>query len=331
MLLILFMRTPTSLNFLGLMIMANIKYLNEHLVKKYLSLKPLVTAIEQALSNFSDKKNGGIVQPVRMTLPAKKDDGLYLLMPCYSAKDSTMATKTLSLYLHNHERFNISNHHSIITVFDSSTGTPRGIMDGTYISGYRTAAATAVAIKYLSKPDDSILTVVGTGFQAGCHFDMIPHVKQFKEVRVCGRTLEKVEALSRKYGALGFTSVEEAVSGADVIITCTRSTSPFLCGRWVKQGSLVNVVGACYPTTREVDDELMLSSAVVADTKEGALVQSGDIIGSKCEVVGELGDVINGVLDVDFTKTRLFKSQGIAVEDLVAAKLVLEEYEKDQM
>ena len=95
-------------------------------------------------------------------------------MPCYSAKDSTMATKTLSLYLHNHERFNISNHQSIITVFDSSTGTPRGIMDGTYISGYRTAAATAVAIKYLSKPDDSILTVVGTGFQAGCHFDMIP-------------------------------------------------------------------------------------------------------------------------------------------------------------
>ena len=310
--------------------MTDIKYLNEDLVKKYLPLEPLISAVEQALSNFSDKENGGIVQPVRMALPAEKDDGLYLLMPCYSAKDGTMATKTLALYPHNHERFQISGHQAIITVFDSVTGTPRGIMDGTYISGYRTAAATAVAIKYLSKPDDSILTIVGTGFQAGCHIEMISLVKQFKEVRICGRTAQKVETLSKKYGIIGFTSVEEAVAGADVIVTCTMASSPILFGRWVKEGALVNVIGACTPTSREVDDELMLSAVVISDTKEGACVESGDVIGSKCHVVGELGDVINGKLNVDFGKTRLFKSQGIAIEDLVAAKLVLEAYEKDQ-
>lgn len=298
------------------------QYIDASRVKQVLKYEDLIPVIEEALKNFSDRENGGIVQPMRTSVQVA-ERGFLLVKPAYSAKDNALATKILTVFPENGEQglpALISN----IFVLDPSNGVPQVIMDGIVVTDMRTAAASAVATKYLTSEEAQIvLCILGSGAQARSHAEALKHVRSFSEVRVWSRTFANAQKFADEIGAKVFATVEEAVSGADVIVTVTMATEPILYAKWVKPGALINSVGAPKPTWRELDDELMLTSFIVADSYEAALKEAGDVILSKATVSGEIGDVIAGRLSVPEGKTKIFKSLGMAIEDVVSSKLVL--------
>ncbi|XP_015253637.1 PREDICTED: ketimine reductase mu-crystallin [Cyprinodon variegatus] len=202
------------------------------------------------------------------------------------------------------------------------------VIDGEVITNMRTAAVSAISAKLLMPPGAEVLTILGTGKQALSHYKVFTEIFSFKEVRVWSRTKKGVERFVCSVGGpvKGCSSAEEAVRGADVIVTVTGSTEPVLFGQWVKAGAHVAAVGACRPDWRELDDVLMKAAVVYVDSREGALSESGDVLLSGAEVFAELGDVINGTKSAQREKTTVFKSLGMGVEDAVSAKLVFDQW-----
>ncbi|NWQ78786.1 CRYM reductase, partial [Columbina picui] len=173
-----------------------------------------------------------------------------------------------------------------------------------------------------------VLCILGAGVQAYSHYDIFTELFSFKEVRIWNRTKEKaVKFANSVNGPVRVcSSVQEAVSGADVIITVTMATTPILLGDWVKPGAHINAVGASRPDWRELDDELMKNSVLFVDSREAALTESGDVILSGAEIFAELGEVVKGTKPALPEKTTVFKSLGMAVEDTVAAKFVYDSW-----
>eukprot|EP00004_Rigifila_ramosa_P020836 TRINITY_DN5459_c0_g1_i2.p1 TRINITY_DN5459_c0_g1~~TRINITY_DN5459_c0_g1_i2.p1 ORF type:complete len:332 (+),score=91.58 TRINITY_DN5459_c0_g1_i2:9-1004(+) len=293
-----------------------------------------VTAcMEQVLAAFS-APGGGVLQPDRTVMSVSgSDGGLLFVMPGYVPGFPTgLGIKLVTLYPHN-DKLGLASHRALVTVFDSRTGQPAAQMDGDYITALRTACVSAVATKHLAAPTAKILAVLGTGTQARTHIEAVRLVRDFAEIRLWGRTLAKARALAAELAAAGITvrvcaEAAECVQGADVICTVTSATTPVLFGRWVKPGAHVNAVGACHPTWREMDDALMGSAAVVADSRTAAAKESGDIIQTKAPVVAELGEVaapgFSAARKAELQqRTTVFKSLGMAVEDIATAHLVL--------
>jgi ornithine cyclodeaminase/alanine dehydrogenase-like protein (mu-crystallin family) len=184
----------------------------------------------------------------------------------------------------------------------------------------RTAAVSAVATKLLAPPDAKILAILGSGVQAHSHVEALRLVRQFEEIRVWSPTTEHAEQFAKEIGATA-TSAEQAVHGADVIVTTTNSKTPVLKGAWLKPSSHVNAIGACRPDWRELDDEAM-SNVVFVDSREGAMKESGDVILSGAKIYAELGETLTGKVPSRANETTIFKSLGMAVEDIAAAMLV---------
>jgi thiomorpholine-carboxylate dehydrogenase len=207
-----------------------------------------------------------------------------------------------------------------IFLVDPETGTPLAIMDGRLITEMRTAAVSAAATKLLAPPDAKILGVLGSGVQARSHVEALRLVRQFEEVRVWSSTQKHAKQFAEEIGGTA-VSAEEAVCGADVVVTVTNSKTPVLKGSWLKRGSHVNAIGACRPDWRELDDEAM-SNVVVVDSREGALKESGDVILSCAKIYAELGEALAGKVPTRAKETTIFKSLGMAVEDIAAAILV---------
>ncbi|KAL9956961.1 hypothetical protein ACROYT_G038530 [Oculina patagonica] len=297
------------------------KYVSASRVEEVLKYEDLIPAIENALVNFSARESGGIVQPVRSAVQME-DRGFLLVMPAYSAKDNALAVKLITGFPEN-EKQGLPSFIGNIMVLDSRNGLPQAIVDGITITNMRTAAASAVATKYLATKDAQVLCILGSGAQGRSHVHALKHVRPFTEVRIWSRTFANAQKLAEEVGAKACATVEEAASGADVIVTATLATNPILFGKWVKPGAVINSVGAPRPTWRELDDEIMHNSFIVADSTEAAMEEAGDVILSKATVSGEIGDVISGKLAVPEGKIKIFKSLGMAVEDVVSANLVL--------
>lgn len=202
-------------------------------------------------------------------------------------------------------------------------------MDGEVITTMRTAAASAVASKYLANPKSKVLAILGSGHQARSHFDALACLYKFDEVRIWSRTSAKAEKLAQCIGATVYTTVEEAVLNADIICTVTFAMSPILKAEWVKPGAHINAVGACRPNWRELDETVMNNSIIYVDSRDAALEEAGDIIINKVQdkIYAEIGEVVNGTKEARWSQTTVFKSLGVAVEDVVAAKLVYEQHE----
>jgi len=207
-----------------------------------------------------------------------------------------------------------------IFLVDPETGTPLAIMDGRLITEMRTAAVSAAATKLLAPPDAKILAVLGSGVQARSHVEALRLVRQFEEVRVWSSTQKHAEQFAEEVGGTA-VSAEEAVRGADVVVTVTNSKTPVLKGSWLKRGSHVNAIGACRPDWRELDDEAM-SNIVFVDSREGAMKESGDVILSGAKIYAELGEALAGKLPTRANETTIFKSLGMAVEDIAGAMVV---------
>jgi len=291
-------------------------FLNEGQVREHLRMNELIPAMEKALIDFSA---GRVTQPVRSVIKVDvaAATGFLGLMPALTPDG--LGLKAVTFYPSNAER-GIPTHMATIFLVDPQTGTPLAIMDGRLITEMRTAAVSAAATKLLASPDAKVLAVLGSGVQARSHVEALLLVRQFEEIRVWSPTREHAERFAAEIGAKS-TPAEEAVRGADVVVTVTNSKAPVLKGSWLKAGSHVNAIGACRPDWRELDDEAM-SNVVFVDSREGAMKESGDVILSRAKIFAELGEALAGKVPTRANETTIFKSLGMAAEDIAAAMLV---------
>ena len=290
-------------------------FLNEEQVRERLSMAELISAMEKALIDFSA---GRVNQPVRSVLSVDPHGGFLGLMPAFTPDG--LGLKAVTFYPPNAQR-GIPTHMATIFLVDPETGTPLAIMDGRLITEMRTAAVSAAATKLLASPDAKVLAILGSGVQARSHMEALKLVRRFEEIRVWSPTLAHAKEFAREIGATAMPA-KEAVRGADVVVTATSSKTPVLNGDWLKSGCQVNAVGACRPDWRELDDQAMQNSVVFVDSREGALKESGDVILSGAKIYAELGEVLAGKVPAQANKTTVFKSLGMAVEDIAAAMLV---------
>ena len=289
-------------------------FLNEEQVRERLRMAELIPAMEKALIDFSV---GRVTQPVRSTIHIDPLGGILSSMPALTPNG--LGLKAVTFYPSNAER-GMPTHMATIFLVDPQTGTPLAIMDGRLITEMRTAAVSAAATKLLASPEAKVLAVLGSGVQARSHVEALRLVRRFEEIRVWSPTLEHARQLAEEIGGAAF-SAEQAVRGADVVVTVTSSKTPVLKGAWLKNGCHVNAIGACRPDWRELDNEAM-GNVVFVDSREGAMKESGDVILSSAKIYAELGEALAGKVPSRANETTIFKSLGMAVEDIAAATLV---------
>lgn len=290
-------------------------YLDEQRVRAFLQWEPLIDSMEEALAAFS---TGRVRQPVRSVITIEEQRRFLGIMP--AATDEVMGAKLVSFYPAN-EGTEYPTHNGTIVLLDTRTGVPLAAMDARLITEMRTAAVSAAITRYLMPEHAHVLALLGSGVQAHAHLEALGHVARFDEVRVWSRTPENAKRFARNHQAR-VTTAEEAVRDADVVVVATSSREPVLQGAWLKPGAHVNAVGANRPDWRELDDAAMRNTVVV-DSREAMAKESGDVILSKAEIYSEIGEIFaKRAAPPPRSATTIFKSGGLAVEDLYAANLV---------
>jgi ornithine cyclodeaminase/alanine dehydrogenase-like protein (mu-crystallin family) len=293
-------------------------HFDEEKVRALLSYDALIPAIRQALMDFSA---GRVQQPLRTIVPAIPHGGWFGVMP--AVYGSVMGAKMVTFYPGNAER-QMHTHMAVIQLFRSNTGEPLATMDGRLITEMRTAAVSAVAIDHLAHPAARVLGILGSGVQARSHVKALAGIRSFAEVLVWSRSPDHAQQFANEIGAR-VTTAEQAVSGADVVLAVTSSPVPVVFGRWLRQDAMVCAIGAATPERRELDDETM-RGAVVVESREAALKEAGDIVLARAQVAAEIGELLNGAQIDRGGRPVVFKSVGIAVEDIAAAKLVYDKF-----
>jgi alanine dehydrogenase len=286
--------------------------LSEGEVRPLLRMEELIPAIAGALRDLSA---GKVQQPTRLVLPVSEHNGFFGVMPAFGG---ALGAKLVTFYPNNK---GVPTHHAMILLFRPETGEPLVTMDGRLITEMRTAAASAVATDALARKDVSVLAILGSGVQARSHLEALRLVRKFRDVRVWSPRNSR--EFARQHDIFAAATAEEAVRGADVIVVATAATTPVLMGEWLSPGSHINAVGATRPNWRELDDETLRLARIYVDSREAAMKESGDIIAAG-HIFAEIGEVVGGSKsgresDEEIT---LFKSVGVAVEDIVAADLV---------
>jgi thiomorpholine-carboxylate dehydrogenase len=323
-------------------------YIAENEVREVLTCAALIPAIREALIDLSA---GRVVQPPRTILRAGSGEGTgngwFAVMPVIAG--DFMAVKTVTFYPGNAE-LGLHTHMAVVELLRRATGEPLALMDGRLITEMRTAAVSAVALDALAAQNVTSLGILGSGVQARSHLAALRHVRPgLTDIRIWSRTPENAQALadevnSGKRGAGEFGAVGSRVDGApsdqvraravpielaaaaDVVLTVTSSTIPVLEGRWLSPHAVILAVGATGSTLRELDDELMHSCFVVAESRDAVERESGDVRLSGAKVQAEIGEILANsatALNANLGGQRiLFKSVGLAIEDLTAARLV---------
>jgi thiomorpholine-carboxylate dehydrogenase len=289
-------------------------FLDEEQVRKHLRMEELIPAMEKALIDFS---GGKVAQPVRSVITVDPPGGFFGMMPALTAEG--LGIKLVTFYPTN-AKLGIPTHMATIFLVDPETGTPLAVMDGRLITEMRTAAVSAAATKLLASRDAKILAILGSGVQARSHVEALRLVRQFEEIRVWSSTKAHAERFAKEFGAKAMPA-EDTVRDADVVVTATNSKTSILQGAWLKPGCHVNAVGACRPDWRELDNDVM-ENVVFVDSREAALKESGDVILSGAKIYAELGEALAGKVPPRANETTIFKSLGMAVEDIAAALLV---------
>jgi ornithine cyclodeaminase/alanine dehydrogenase-like protein (mu-crystallin family) len=250
--------------------------------------------------------------------------------------DAVFALKAICLIPANPAR-GLDTHQGIVTLFDGEIGVPTAILDASAVTEIRTAAVTAVASRELARADATVLAILGAGVQARSHLDALTRVRDFAHVRIYAPTEAHAQAVIDETNApVGDTeltvapSAELAVQGADVVVVATSAREPVLSREWLSVGAHVNAVGASTLTAREIDVETVAASALFADSRESLRYEAGEFalaisegaISGEDHVRAELGEVLAGLKPgrADDSELTLFRSLGLAVEDLAAAE-----------
>jgi ornithine cyclodeaminase/alanine dehydrogenase-like protein (mu-crystallin family) len=300
-------------------------YISENEVRRVLTYEALIPAIRRALIDYSA---GCVQQPARMIMRTGNAEGhrngWFALMPVIHG--DVMGVKTVTFYPGNAE-LGIHTHMAMIELLDRATGEPLAVMDGRLITEMRTAAVSAVAFAALAPLhfDSSATTfgIVGSGVQARAHVRALRHVwPAMSEIRIWSPTGAHAEQCAAELGGRS-VSIEEAAA-ADVVLTATLSAEPVLHGRWLKPNALVFAVGGIGPVNRELDDEVMHTCYLVAEARDCVGRESGDVVGSGAKINAEIGEILARPEEASIPKNGrvLFKTVGMAIEDLTAARLV---------
>ena len=286
--------------------------LDERAVHDLLSMEELIPAMARAMADLS---SGKVVQPGRVMLPVTAHQGFLGLMPAYG---DALGAKLVTFYPNNQ---GIPSHHAMILLFKPETGEPLVTMDGRLITEMRTAAVSAVATRLLARPEASVLGILGSGVQARSHLEAMRLVRTIRDVRVWSP--RNAPAFAREFGVRAVASAEEAVRGADIVVLATSSQTPVLSGAWLAPGTHINAVGAPRPTWRELDDEALGRARLYVEQREAATRESGDVIASG-KIFAEIGEVVAGGKPGRQSpdEITLYKSVGVAVQDVVSADLV---------
>jgi alanine dehydrogenase len=304
-------------------------------VESFLPMAECIEVVEDALRVLA---RGEAVQPLRSAIWMPDRHGLLGVMPGMLGRlgggDPIAGVKVITVMPGNHSHGEES-HQGLVLLFEQERGRPLALLDATAVTAIRTAAASAVATRALAREDAGDLAVLGSGTQARSHLEAMGAVRRLHRVRVWSRNPESARRFAeRESQGLGLTvetmpSAREAVEGADLICTVTAATEPVLQGDWIAPGAHVNAVGACTPRARELDGAAVARSRLFVDRRESALAEAGDFLLARSEgavtdghILGELGEVLEGkVPGRQFPEEiTLFKSLGIAVEDLAAGR-----------
>jgi alanine dehydrogenase len=318
------------------------RLLTETDVKAVLSMDDLIETMASALRRFS---NGRVIQPVRPTI-AIASDAFFAAMPSFvrGADDgggAAMGAKLVTLFGSNAAR-GLHTHLATIVLLDPQTGALLALLDGRYITEARTAAVSAVSSRLLARKTAASLAIIGSGVQARSHLEALSRVHHLRQVAVWSpnkphrdQFVEEANSATATGGQTGVRpqvrAVEhagEAIVGADVIVLVTSSPSPVVESGWVKPGAHVISVGACRPNQREMDPALVAGARLFVDSRGAALVESGDVVMGIQEgrfgadhIVAELGELGEAAGRRSDTEITIFKSLGLAVEDVTAADL----------
>ena len=287
-------------------------------VRRLLRLEALVPALRRA---FIDLSTGRVVQPLRTVheLPAPRS--LLFLKPVVTRE--ALAVKLITQFPDNPAR-GLPTMLATLVLMDPHTGETLAVMEATWLTALRTAAVSAVGVDALASRAPQVVAMLGSGALARTHAAALRAVREVSEIRVWSRNAGNAAACAAEIRGIAKASAEEAVRGADLVCTVTNASEPVLKGAWLKPGAFVAAVGAVRPTWRELDDEAM-SNVVVADSREAAEQESGDVILSRAPVYAEIGELLAGSVPMPRAgATVVFKALGQAVADAVAARLVYE-------
>jgi ornithine cyclodeaminase/alanine dehydrogenase-like protein (mu-crystallin family) len=321
------------------------RLLTEADVRSVLTMDDLIETMASALQRFS---TGNVEQPVRPVISVSGDEAFFATMPALAREPNALGAKLVTVFGANHAR-GLPSHLASIVLLDPETGALRALLDGRYITEARTAAVSAVSSRLLARKTANSLAIIGSGVQAGSHLEALSRVHRFHNIAVWSPTKSHRDAFATRWGPTGVgpgsdrgrtpdsgypvSAVDhpgEAVVGAEVIVLVTSSPTPVIESGWVKPGAHVISVGACRPTQREMDPDLVARARLFVDSRKAALVESGDVVLGMKEgrfgadhIAAELGDLVNGATGRrSDTEVTIFKSLGLAVEDVTAADLV---------
>ncbi len=310
-----------------------VRILTQEQVTQLLPMPACLDLMDEALRTMT---RGGAILPLRTMLRLPEGKGIFGSMPSYLNPPDAIGLKAITVFPGN-EGTAYDSHQGVVLLFEATHGSLVAILDATSITAIRTAAVSGVATRALAKPDAGDLAILGAGVQALTHLDAMAAARPLRRVRVWSRTpgsVAKFVALARGRHPVvveAAPTAEAAVRGADLICTVTSSRVPILERRWLADGCHLNVVGASLAAARELDSDTVAAARVYTDRRESLLAESGDFLIPRSEgrfgdehLIGEIGEVLEGKVEGRRTATdlTLFKSLGLAIEDLAAAHFV---------
>lgn len=301
------------------------------------ALLPMAQAVEVIDSAMRRVSAGGAQLPLRSVVPVGGPN-LMGVMPGALDDPGCYGVKLVSLFPANPAR-GLSGHRGAVVLFEGETGGAIAMMDAGLLTAIRTAAASAVATRALARADARVLTIIGTGEQAEHHLAAMLAVRPLTQVRIVGRRAERAAAFAEQAAAhhsglnlTHGTDIRAAVAGADIVCTVTNSPAPVLMGDWLEPGQHLNIVGASVASKREVDDTVLRRASVWCDYRPSLLAQAGEVVDmiaagtwSASDLKGEIGAHLNGNAPgrQGPDEITLYRSLGIAAQDLAAAHFVL--------
>ena len=298
-------------------------------------LLPMEDCIELMSGVLADLARGSVWQPLRSVVRPPGEPSLIGLMPAHRSEPlPAYGLKAICIFPGNPAR-GLDTHQGGVLLFDGETGALRAVVDASAVTEVRTAAVSAVATRTLAREDTRELAILGSGVQARSHLEAMAKVRPFERARAWSRTADHARAFAAAaeapFPVEAVGGAEDAVRGADVVVTATSSPEPIVRRDWLAAGAHVNAVGASIPTARELDADTVASAALFADTRESLVNEGGDYLFAVREagigpehIRAELGEVLVGSREGRRSPEELtvFKSLGLAVEDLAAAEAV---------
>jgi alanine dehydrogenase len=307
--------------------------LSEQHVQSLIDIDELIVALERAHVQYS---TGNAVMPVRLVVPLPQIQGRITSMPGFLTQDQALGMKVVT-YFQDNPKNHLPAILATIMLFSTETGKMIAAMDGSYITAIRTACASAMATKALANTQTAVLGILGAGVQARAHIQVLTRVRNVDLIKLYSPSGTSAAAVKQSMQPQVKTAIEvaksaeETVRDADLLVTVTTAKEPILKSQWLKTGVHINAVGSHRPDLREIDGATLMRAKIVVDSRDAIMAECGDILLALEEksipenaIHAEIGEVLAGtkVGRESPDEITLYKSVGIAIQDVAAANLV---------